>query len=129
MKRMINKTLALWVSVFALIMFASANLSACEIEFKILKGEKEKYNKGDQIIVKVTVILTHRNCPEGIDATKFNTKGLKIEKATRWEEKSTGIFERKMMLKVTDNKKDINITGIRTCDKEGGFGALVLSTK
>lgn len=129
MKKMIKKKMALLFSVFALLVFASANLSACEIEFKILKGEKDKYNKGDQVIVKVTVILTHRNCPEGINATKFNTEGLKIEKATRWEEKSTGIFERKMMLTVTDTKKDINITGIRTCDKEGGFGALVLSSK
>lgn len=129
MMDLINKTRHIWITVIAVMIFGAASVSACEIEFKILKGEKDKYQKGDQIIAKVTVVFTHRNCPEGIDATEFKTDGINIAKATRWEEKSTGTFERKLMLKVTDEKKDINITAIRTCDKEGGFGSLVLSSK
>ncbi len=129
MTQFINKNKLLLLSVFTILLFGALNLSACEIDFKIIKGDKAKYQTGDQIVVKVTVVFTHRNCPEGIDATEFKTDGLKIAKATRWEEKSTGTFERKLMIEVTENKKDINITGIRTCDKEGGFGSLVLTSK
>jgi hypothetical protein len=129
MKNFIKQHKNLLLAVLSLMIFAAINLSACEIDFKIVDGEKDKYQKGDKIVVKVIVVFTHRNCPEGIDATQFNTDGLKIAKATRWEEKSTGTFERKLMLEVTDNKKDISITGIRTCDKEGGFGSLVLTSK
>ncbi|ROL59603.1 hypothetical protein D9V86_10460, partial [Bacteroidetes/Chlorobi group bacterium ChocPot_Mid] len=55
-----------------------ARINACEIHFSIIKGEKTKYSKGDELIVKITVLLTHRNCPEGIESTKFDTKGLTI---------------------------------------------------
>jgi hypothetical protein len=129
MKKFIIKQKTLILTVIAVLFFGAFNLSACEIDFKIVQGEKDKYQKGDKIVVKIVVVFTHRNCPEGIDATEFKTDGLKIAKATRWEEKSTGTFERKLMLEVTDEKKDINITAIRTCDKEGGFGSLVISSK
>jgi len=129
MKKFINKQRVLLLTFIAVLFFVSMDLSACEIDFKVVQGEKDKYEKGDKIVVKVIVVFTHRNCPEGIDATEFKTDGLKIAKATRWDEKSTGTFERKLMLEVTSDKKDINLTAVRTCDKEGGFGALVLSTK
>jgi hypothetical protein len=129
MKKFIIKQKTLILTVIAVLFLGAINSSACEIEFKVVQGEKDKYQKGDKIVVKIIVVFTHRNCPEGIDATEFKTDGLKIAKATRWEEKSTGTFERKLMLEVTEDKKDINITAIRTCDKEGGFGSLVLSSK
>ena len=115
--------------VFVAFIIGAFNLSACEIDFKIIDGEKDKYEKGDVLVIKVIVVYTHRNCPEGIEATVMKTEGIKVVKATRWSEKAVGTYERKFKIQITGDKKDMSISAIRTCDKEGGFGALVLSAK
>ncbi|MFP4527253.1 MAG: hypothetical protein ACLFQX_01780 [Candidatus Kapaibacterium sp.] len=103
---------------------------ACEIDFKVIQNKKDTYSPGDVLIAKVTVIFTHRNCPEGIDATKFDSKGIEIAGATNWTEVSTGTWERKLKLKIKDDAKSkASVTGVRTCDKEGGFGTLNLKVK
>jgi hypothetical protein len=102
-------------------------LIACEINFSIIKGEKETYIEGDELIIKVTVLLTHRNCPEGIESTKFETKGLIIRKTTKWKKVNTTIYTRKLKIEVTGKEgSEITITAIRECEKEGGKGKLVL---
>lgn len=107
--------------------FGFENTLACEIDLKVNSGKKEKYSEGDEIIVKVTVFLTHRNCPEGIEATKFTTSGLKIQSATKWSPVSAGVWERKLKLTAEKPvKKTYTLNASRTCDKEGGFGALKL---
>lgn len=114
-------------ALFAMILFfaLSSELKACEIDFEILKGEKATYSVGDEIVVKVIVFLTHRNCPEGINKTKFKTKGVKVIGKTKWDEKSPGTFERKLKLKITGDKSGkMSLNAIRTCDKEGGFGSI-----
>jgi hypothetical protein len=104
-----------------------ARINACEIHFSIIKGEKTKYSKGDELIVKITVLLTHRNCPEGIESTKFDTKGLTISQATKWKEENSTTFTRKLKLLVNGEAgKEISISAIRKCEKEGGFASLVL---
>jgi hypothetical protein len=116
-------------SILALFLFFlhQNKLYACEIQFSIIKGEKEKYIKGDELIVKITVLLTHRNCPEGIQSTKFDTKGLDISEATKWKEENATTFTRKLKLIITAVKgEEIYINAIRKCEKEGGFGSLVL---
>ncbi|MCF8362433.1 MAG: hypothetical protein K9G70_07395 [Prolixibacteraceae bacterium] len=115
-------TIGLLVLFFALIGFSA---TACEFDFEVLKGEKEAYNVGDEVIVLVTVTYTHRVCPEGIDATKFNFTGTKALGATKWEEVSNGKYERKLKLVITEDKKGIHIlNAVRTCDKDGGSGTV-----
>jgi hypothetical protein len=119
--------MALMVAAIFIALFSAVSANACEIDFKIIKNKKETYSPGDVVIAKVTVIYTHRHCPEGIDATKFDTKGIEVLGATKWTETSTGTWERKLKLKINDDAKEkATINAIRTCDKEGGFGALTL---
>ena len=100
---------------------------ACEIEFKILKGEKDSYKVGDTIVIKVDVKLTHRSCPVAMKKTKFKLKGMKVIKSTPWKQKSANDWVRKLKIVVTEkNAKKINITAIRECEKDGGFGSLKL---
>jgi len=112
----------------ALLMLANPKTSkACEIEFEILKGEKESYNTGDTIVVKVIVALTHRSCPVAMKKTKFKMKGLRVLKSTPWKELSPNDYVRKLLMVVTaESKGKINLAAIRECEKDGGFGSLKL---
>lgn len=100
---------------------------ACEIDFEIIKGEKESYSTGDTLVVKVIVALTHRSCPIAMKKTKFKMKGLKVMKSTPWKELSPNDYVRKLMMVVTaESNGKINISAIRECEKDGGFGSLKL---
>ncbi len=102
--------------------------SACDIEVKVIKGEKEAYQAGDQFMVSVKVVLTHRVCPEAINKTKFKMKGLKVMKATGWKQVSSVEYQRKLIVKVVDDSVGkLVLSAIRTCDKDGGVGTLTLA--
>ena len=59
--------------------------------------------------------------------TKFKMKGLKVAKSTPWKQLAAMDWERKLMVVVTENDtKNLNLTAIRECDKDGGFGSLKL---
>ncbi len=117
------------VSSLAFVIFTVSAL-ACEIDFKVLKGEKSTYSKGDILIVKVEVFFTHKSCPEGIKTTKFQPNGFEIVKGTKWRETSSGQFERKLKIKVTKSGKGKAVLkAVRKCDKEGGLGTFEVTTK
>lgn len=125
MKTMIKKLLMLGMMVFIFSVVATETLSACEIEFEVIENEKDVYQAGDEIIVKVEVVFTHRVCTEGIEATKFNYEGMKILGATKWEEIKSGTFERKLKIQIEKTDPDgLVLNAIRTCDKEGGMGSI-----
>ncbi|MFB6319653.1 hypothetical protein [Saccharicrinis sp. FJH54] len=110
--------------------FSIITVSACEIEFKTLGEAKEVYSPGDIIFVKLTIFLTHRNCPEGLEATRYDYPGFKVLGATEWKEVKPGMFERKFKLQVikpVDGKS--SFSAIRTCQKEGGSGTFSVDVK
>ncbi len=116
--------------VIALMIFSSAEVSACNIKFKVIKNKKEVYKAGDIIVVKVIVYYTHRNCLIEIDDTKFDTKGLKIVKMSDWFEICSGVWENELTLKVKGTKNGkLIINATRTCSRSGGFGSLSLKSK
>lgn len=102
---------------------------ACEFKFKVEPEAKENYSIGEELVVKVTLVLTHRNCPEGLEATKWDFKGMKVIGATKWKELSEGTYERKFKLQLTDDNNKHIFSATRTCDKDGGAGSLTLSVK
>ncbi len=117
------------ISTFLLltVLFVAQEVRACEIEFSIEGEKKEGFAVGDEIIVKVDVVFTHRVCPEGIESTKFKYEGVKVLGATKWKETAKGRFERKLKLKVLEKTdKEMILEAIRTCDKEGGYAKLQL---
>ena len=77
------------------------------------------------VILSVDVFLTHRDCPEGIKATKFNAVGMKVLGATKWKEIAPEKFRRLIKARITSAEKGEGaFHARRTCDKEGGYGVL-----
>ncbi len=129
---MIRNNFSKIIVVFLVIaagMFSYSSASACEIEWSVIKGQKKSYQPGDELVIQVNVFLTHRNCPESLKKTDLKTDGIKIKQATKWSEKSAGTWVRKFKVTIEDNGKgEVQISATRTCDKEGGFGVLKLTT-
>lgn len=123
-----KKISRLYTFLFAFLMASIASY-ACDIDFDITNGKKTNYSKNDELTAKVTVKLFHRNCSEGIGKTTLNPKGLQIVSATKWVEKSSGVFERKLKLKITASKGKATLFAERICSKDGGEGTLTLPVK
>lgn len=104
--------------------------NACEINFSIEKNKKEIYSIGDEVVVKVQVIHTHRNCSLEIDKTKIDYKGIDILSATKWSETKPGTFERKFKIKIKDaNNGNVYLSAIRECNKDGGKATIKFVVK
>ena len=118
--------LAIIMGVF-FIALTPKQAEACEIEIEVTKGKKESYQVGDTIVLYVKVTLTHRSCPIKMKETKFNMKGLKVIKSTPWKQTAANDWERKLMtvVKATKDGK-LNLTAVRECEKDGGFGSIKL---
>lgn len=112
-----------------LILIVAGISSACEIEVKIKGKQKEVYTEGEMIVLSVCVFMTHKDCPEGIEATKFKSEGIKVLGATKWKETAPLKFVRLFKVKIekTDKGECVFHTR-RTCDKDenGGYGFLRL---
>lgn len=110
----------------ALIIATVVSSIACDITFKVEK-EKSKYSVGDEVVVKVSIMLMHRDCKAAIKSTQFKPTGLKILSGTDWKEISKGTWERKLKLKITEaTAGKATLCVIRTCERDGGKGVLTL---
>jgi hypothetical protein len=115
---------------FMLATFVSVQSQACDFEFKVVGEIKSVYKVGDEIIVIVTVKLSHRVCHETLDEVKFNFSGLKVLGATKWTEITGKEFERKFKLQVVDEAKaTYTMSASRSCDKDGGRGSIAFNVK
>jgi hypothetical protein len=102
--------------------------SACEIHIVTDSPQKENYKTGDVVVVKITVVLKHRNCDVDINETAIKVSGLQITGTTKWTNTEKRTWERKIKVKITGDKKQAIITAERTCDRDGGKGSLTLIT-
>lgn len=117
--------LGLILAALAFLTISANTVQACEIKMKAIKGEKKSYSPGDIVVVKVTVFLTHRNCPEPLTKTKFQTVGMDIEGATKWKQTESLEYVRKLKIKISSAPgTPLTISATRTCDKEGGYAIL-----
>ena len=114
------------VIIFALGIFLLSSvitLSACEIEVKIKGGKKQFLTTGQIVVLEVMVFLTHKNCPEGINATKFQAEGMEMLGATKWKQVSQERFVRLVKVQITGNANEKAVLHARrSCDEEGGHG-------
>ncbi len=119
------KSKAILLFLFLSMLIGTAK--ACEITLGVESQTKESYNTGDEIIIKVEVVFSHRACPVAIKDTKFTFDGAKFLGATEWKEVKAGSYTRKVKLKVEqDGKQEIKLTAKRTCEKDGGFASIKL---
>lgn len=108
-----------------LIAFTIVTSWACDITFKIDK-EKSKYTVGDELVVKITVVLTHADCTTAMKSTNFKANGLKILSGTDWKEMTKGTWERKVKIKVLEGVTKPTLIVTRTCHRDGGKGSLII---
>jgi len=108
------------VVLLILAVISISPLLACDISITIDKAKK-KYKPGAEVVVKVKVILTHRNCKINIKNTQYKNQGIDILSGTDWKETSPGTWERKLKVKITETKaKEASLTVYRTCEIVGG---------
>ena len=115
-------------AIILLFLSIGALSQACEIEFEVSeKFKKKAYTPGEEIVVEVTVAFDHRDCNVDISETKFNASGAKITGATKWTQSKSNTYHRKLKVKILESKEDeASIICKRTCDKEGGYGKIIL---
>lgn len=103
----------------------------CDVEFEVGdKFIKEEYAGGEEIVVNLKVVLTHRRCDITIEDTKIGANGGKIIGATKWKQTKPGVYVRKLKIQIVeDGSSELKLVCQRTCHKEGGSGQLVLKKK
>ncbi|MCU4162581.1 hypothetical protein [Carboxylicivirga caseinilyticus] len=118
------------IILLGLLIFSIVATKACELTLKVSGEAKETYHEGEVVIVEVKLVFTHRACPLAVKDTKFQYQGVKILAATEWHKVSDMEYTRKLKVQVlkpkNDKEKEPQITAIRSCDKEGGMGSIVI---
>ena len=123
------KPLSLISLLFFLLMLFPVLTNACDIIVSIEGPKKEIYKAGEVVVVKITVVLKHRNCDVNINETAIKVSGSQITGATKWINIEGKTWERKIKVKVLGDKSNQSlITAERTCDRDGGKGSLILAT-
>ncbi len=118
------------VSIIILLIIFGFASKACEIFISVDKNSKTTYIIGDELVIKVQVVLTHRNCQVAMDKTKIDYKGLEMKGATKWIETKSGTWERKFKVIIKDtNKGNVYLSAVRDCDKDGGKGLIKLDVR
>lgn len=113
----------------ALLVLCSTVVSAyaCDIEFTLQdkKGKTvnpSKVKVGEEYVLVVKFETTHGNCGIPVESTKFKLDGIKVEKATDWQEVGNEVYTRKLNIKIIDNKKDVSsLVVVRECGRGGAL--------
>ncbi len=94
--------------------------NACNIAIRP-ENPKSSYSKNEEVVVRVSVFLNHRNCKVELRHTRFVQEGLTILSATDWVETEAGKWERRLRVRITEEEADkATISANRVCDVEGG---------
>lgn len=118
------------IVVTALLIALPAIARACDINVSVEGLKKEVYKAGDVVVVKIVVVLKHRNCDVDINETSVNVSGSKIIATTKWVNTEGKTWERKIKVKiVADKSGKAIIVAERTCDRDGGKGSMILATE
>lgn len=113
-------------SLLFLIVISIISATACNFSFTT-DGEKKSCKVGEEFVINVKLTLSHRTCNVAPSETKFKVDGMEVKSATNWKEEKTGVWTRKVKVKVLSNeKKKVSMTATRTCDKDGGTGTFSL---
>lgn len=126
-----NKTALLTALLITMLACVSNGVAkACEINLTLPDTQKTTFEKGDTVVLSVRVMLTHNNCPVGLQDTKIQGAGLEIISATKWKNTKGNAWERKVKAVITaEEKEEVKLTARRTCDRDGGSGTLTMRAK
>jgi hypothetical protein len=127
--RNVMKKIIQLLLISVLVAVAPSIAKACEIVIAVDGMQKEKYKAGEIVVLKITVVLKHRNCDVSIDETAIRVSGSQVTAATKWVNTEGRTWEKRIKLKIVDDKSGrATITAERTCEKDGGKGSITLFT-
>jgi hypothetical protein len=125
-----NKILLSGIIVFLGLIILPVLSLACDTKITVKGEPKTHYQAGDEVILKVTIFLPHKDCDVPINDTKFKVEGLKVLGATKWKLNSPGLYERLVKVKINATEQNRSVLHAqRICKKEGGYGAITLKTQ
>ena len=82
---------------------------------------------GEEYVLVVRFETTHGNCGIAVENTKFKLDGVKVVKASDWEDQGNEVYIRKLNIKITDNKKDTSsLMVVRECGRGGALASFIL---
>ena len=113
--------LRMYLSLALLITFSAVAVYACDI---FLTTDKEKYKIGDTVVLKMEVKWTHKTCVKEAVEPVLKLSGLELVAKTKFKEKSSGLWEVKFKMKVTE--KNASINAYEDCPKGGGIANIKL---
>ena len=105
---------------------------ACSIEFTLQdKNGKtvnpDKVKVGEEYVLVVKFETTHGNCGLDVADTKFKFDCIKVEKAADWVVVGNEVYTRKLIIKITENKKDaVSLVVVRDCGRGGALAEFKL---
>jgi hypothetical protein len=109
--------------IIAVILTALLPVPAATLAINCLNPVKTEYVAGEQISIVVRIAYENKLCGEGIEVTKFFTKGMKIIRREGWNEVTPGIWENMLTIEVVGNRKGVlQLTVARRTDKESVLG-------
>ncbi len=118
----------------ALLVFCATAVStyACDIQFTLQDSKGKtvspaKVKVGEEYVLVVRFETTHGNCGIAVEDTKFKLDGVKVVKASDWEDQGNEVYIRKLNIKITDNKKDTSsLVVVRECGRGGALAEFTL---
>lgn len=118
----------------ALLVFCATAVStyACDIQFTLQDSKGKtvspaKVKVGEEYVLVVRFETTHGNCGIAVENTKFKLDGVKVVKASDWEDQGNEVYIRKLQVKIVDNKKDTSsLVVVRECGRGGALAEFTL---
>lgn len=112
-----------WLVAIAATFLSYTQAKGCDFHFEI-EDPQPAYHIGSEIVITVSVVLTHRVCEIELEDTHFSARGMKIIGATKWIQLSSKVYARKFKVKITEENTPAVFTALRECDRDGGKGSL-----
>lgn len=106
--------------LLATVCFAFLSLMCfSQIAIKYTNGEKATYAIGDLVSLSIEIKVPPETCIDGMNQTKLYQSGISIIEQWEWQELKKGLWQKKVLLKITGNKKDFaTLTIMRRNDKQ-----------
>lgn len=106
--------------LIAVVCFAFLSLGCySQIAIKYIKGEKATYAIDDSVSLSIEIKVPPETCIDGMNQTKLYQSGISIIEQWEWQEIKKGLWQKKVLLKITGNKKDFaTLTIMRRNDKQ-----------
>ncbi|MBK8806006.1 MAG: hypothetical protein IPO21_04895 [Bacteroidales bacterium] len=106
--------------LIATVCFAFLSLVCyCQIVIKYQNGEKANYAIDDVVTLSIVIKVPPETCIDGMNQTKLYQSGISIIEQLEWQELKKGLWQKKVILKITGNKKDFaTLTIMRRNDKQ-----------